>query len=94
MSVESTDLMPDGWKHRLTSDSVCAEWRGEEGDAEMLRVDAGRHLGFARLVARKSLKTNHCSIPLHDPAFKQRGTHMAGDAQVRFNLAGRKQIIR
>lgn len=53
VSVESADLMPNGWKHWLTSDSLCTEWRGQEGDAELLRADAGRYLGFARLVARR-----------------------------------------
>ena len=53
VSVESADLMPDGWKHWLTSDLLCTEWRGDEGDAELLRVDAGRNLGFVRLVARR-----------------------------------------
>ena len=58
--------------------SVCAEWRGEEGDAEMLRVDAGRYLGFARLVDEESPKTNpaafRCMIPL--PSSER--MHLAG----------------
>ena len=53
MDVELADMMPDGWKHWMTSDSVSGEWKGEGSDAEMLRVDAGRNLGFTRMVARR-----------------------------------------
>ena len=52
VTVESADLMPYGWKHWLTSDTISTQWRGEQGSEEMLRVDAGRNLGLTRLVAR------------------------------------------
>ena len=54
MTVESANLMPDGWKHWLTSDSVWAKWQGEQGATEMLRLDTGRNLGFTRLVGRRN----------------------------------------
>ena len=53
MTVELADMMPDGWKHWMTSDAVSGEWRGEGSHVEMLRVDAGRNLGFTRMVARR-----------------------------------------
>ena len=53
MTVELADMIPDGWKHWPTSDLVSAEWQGKQGDEEMLRVDAGRNLGFTRMVARR-----------------------------------------
>ena len=53
VTVELADMIPDGWIHWLTSDSVSAEWQGKQGDEEMLRVDAGRNLGFTRVVARR-----------------------------------------
>ena len=56
VTVGLSDMIPDGWKHWLTSDSVWAEWQGKQGVEEMLRADAGRNLGFTRLVARKKRK--------------------------------------
>ena len=54
MSIEVADLVPDGWRHWLRSDEVSAEWDGVQSDeAEMLRIDAGRNLGFTRMVARR-----------------------------------------
>ena len=53
MTVERADMMPDGWKHWMNSDEVSGEWKGEGSHAEMLRVDAGRNLGFTRMVARR-----------------------------------------
>lgn len=53
MTVERADMMPDGWKHWMNSDAVSGEWKGEGSHLEMLRVDAGRNLGFARMVARR-----------------------------------------
>ena len=53
-TVELSDMIPNGWKHWLTSDSVEAEWQGKQSETgEMLRVDAGRNLGFTRIVARR-----------------------------------------
>ena len=54
VTVELSDMMPNGWKHWLISNSVSAEWNGQELDEiEMLQVDAGRNLGFTRMVARR-----------------------------------------
>jgi hypothetical protein len=54
VSIEVADLIPDEWRHWLISDEVSAEWDGVECDeAEMLRIDAGRNLGFTRMVARR-----------------------------------------
>ena len=54
VTVEVADMLPNGWRHWLASDEVSAEWQGERSDeAEMLRIDAGRTLGFTRMVARR-----------------------------------------
>ncbi len=55
VKVERADSLPDGWRHWLLWLEVCAEAgaRTDEREAEMLRVDAGRNLGFTRLVARR-----------------------------------------
>lgn len=55
--MELADLMPNGWERWLTTAELLAEWRtdmdfGEE--AEMLRQDGGRNLGFTRMVARRN----------------------------------------
>jgi SAM-dependent methyltransferase len=57
----SADFLPEGWKQWLLWNEVCQEydfvpepfqeWVGKE--AEMLRVDAGRYLGFSRVVAHR-----------------------------------------
>ena len=55
VTVELSDLMPNGWKHWLTSISALAQQGsvpGCEEEAEMLRLDGGRTLGFTRMVAR------------------------------------------
>jgi cyclopropane fatty-acyl-phospholipid synthase-like methyltransferase len=55
MAIEVADMVPDGWKLWRDSDQIRGEWNVEQGDeAEMLRVDAGRNLGFTRVVARRS----------------------------------------
>ncbi len=57
VNVETADLVPDGWKHWLKWLEVC-EGEGAPSaprEAEMLRVDNGRNLGFARVTARKKL---------------------------------------
>ena len=55
VAVELSDMMPGGWEHWLNSISDLAQ-RGSvpgcEEEAEMLRLDAGRNLGFTRMVAR------------------------------------------
>ena len=51
--VELSDMISNGWKHGPTSDSVSAQWQGKQSDSvKMLRLDAGRNLGFTRMVAR------------------------------------------
>lgn len=53
------DWLADGWRHWADWDALCAEVgaghnpAGGEREAEMLRVDAGRTLGFFKLVGRK-----------------------------------------
>jgi SAM-dependent methyltransferase len=60
VDVELADLLEDGWRDWLRWDEVCAEVsdnefvvNGARREAEMLRLDAGRNLGFARVVARR-----------------------------------------
>jgi len=55
IEVEVADMIPGGWEHWLR----WLEVAGEQGfptdarEAEMLRIDAGRNLGFTRVVACK-----------------------------------------
>jgi SAM-dependent methyltransferase len=55
VEVEYADSIPEGWEFWLKWLEVCAEEGYPSGpdEAEMLRVDAGRNLGFTRIVARK-----------------------------------------
>ncbi len=56
MDVELADHIPDGWKLWQTWVEICYEQFGKDyaqREAEMLRADAGRNLGFTRLVARR-----------------------------------------
>ena len=55
VAVTLADMVPEGWKHWLKWQEVCLEqgFPADQQEAEMLRVDAGRHLGFTRMVARK-----------------------------------------
>ena len=59
VEVEHADLLPEGWRHWLRWEqlgSVIADekWREQcAGWARNLEADAGRTLGFARVVARK-----------------------------------------
>lgn len=56
VEVETADLLPDGWQSWL----LWLEVAGEHGyptspdEAEMLRQDRGRTLGFTRMVARRT----------------------------------------
>ena len=61
VTVELSDMIPSGWNHWLTSDSVEAEWQGKQSSdtGDMLRVDAGRNLGFTRMVARRKQSRIH-----------------------------------
>lgn len=56
VAVEAADLVSKGWEHWLRWLEVCGAqgYRADEREAGMLRVDAGRNLGFARVVARKA----------------------------------------
>ena len=49
------DLIPDGWKHWLKWQEICLAqgFSADQQEADMVRVDAGRNLGFTRVVARK-----------------------------------------
>ena len=55
IEVERADWLAEGWKQWMVWMEECdrhgAEWAGRE--AEMLRADQGKWLGFARVVARK-----------------------------------------
>lgn len=56
VEVEVADMIPDGWKHWLKWQEVHHAHTGSDGgaqEAEMLRTDAGRNLGFTRMVARR-----------------------------------------
>lgn len=52
--VEHADLVPDGWRHWLAWMEACrlADYPHTEREEEMLNLDAGRTIGFSRLVAR------------------------------------------
>jgi len=57
VAVEHSDMLPEGWQQWLLWEEV----KHSQGispvddleEAEMLRVDAGRNLGFVRMVARR-----------------------------------------
>jgi cyclopropane fatty-acyl-phospholipid synthase-like methyltransferase len=60
VEVEDAELLEDGWRDWALWSEVCAEagdsdWVRQMGgrEAEMLRTDAGRTLGFVRVVGRK-----------------------------------------
>lgn len=55
VTVERADMVPDGWKQWLKWLEISSEQglRSDPHEAEMLRVDAGRNLGFSRLIARR-----------------------------------------
>ena len=55
VTVESADLIPDGWRLWMVSDQLWSERLGKSADeADMLAVDGGRTLGFTRMVARRN----------------------------------------
>lgn len=54
-TVTTADLVPRGWEHWLRWLEV-AQRQGRSGSADeaaMVRADAGRHLGFTRVMARR-----------------------------------------
>lgn len=56
VSVELADLDPDGWQVWLRWEKLIAKLESDDSarkEAEMLSLDAGRNLGFTRIVARK-----------------------------------------
>jgi cyclopropane fatty-acyl-phospholipid synthase-like methyltransferase len=55
VAVNVADLVPNGWEHWLRWLEVAGAhgYPTDAQEAEMLRVDAGRNLGFARVVARR-----------------------------------------
>ncbi|HVG98904.1 MAG TPA: methyltransferase domain-containing protein [Chloroflexota bacterium] len=55
VTVTAADSVPDGWRLWLTWLEVAARqgYPSSEREAEMLRTDGGRSLGFTRLVARR-----------------------------------------
>jgi SAM-dependent methyltransferase len=60
VEVTHADLIPDGWKHWLKWQEVCLE-QGlptDQQETDMVRIDAGRNLGFTRLVARKKAEAS------------------------------------
>lgn len=55
VTVEHADLLPHGWRHWLAWLEVAgaAGYPTSDEEAAMLRADAGRNLGFTRVVARR-----------------------------------------
>ncbi len=55
VDVEVADSIPDGWKHWLRWMEVSPEQGlpSSQPEIDILRLDAGRNLGFTRLIARK-----------------------------------------
>ena len=55
VTVELSDLLPDGWRHWMESDLLWSERLGKPSDeADMLALDQGQTLGFTRMVARRN----------------------------------------
>lgn len=54
VSVQRADFLADGWRHRLYWQElrVAGGLSTDQAEADMLRVDEGRTLGFARVVGR------------------------------------------
>jgi cyclopropane fatty-acyl-phospholipid synthase-like methyltransferase len=55
VEVEVADMVPRGWEHWLRWLRVAGEhgFPTNEEEATMLQIDAGRNLGFTRVVARR-----------------------------------------
>ena len=55
VEVAYADLVLDGWTHWLKWEEVCLAqgYPSNQQEIDMLRADAGRNLGFTRIVARK-----------------------------------------
>jgi SAM-dependent methyltransferase len=61
VDVEVADFIPDGWKHWLRWLELCSDQGlpASQEEMELLRSDAGRTLGFTRLVAHKKEREHH-----------------------------------
>jgi hypothetical protein len=55
VEVVTADTIPDGWQQWLSWDQVCQEagYPYGEKDMALLQVDAGRNLGFTRIIAKR-----------------------------------------
>jgi cyclopropane fatty-acyl-phospholipid synthase-like methyltransferase len=55
VTVEHTSMLPEGWRLWLKWEEIRRQiqFPYDEDEASILRVDAGRNLGFTRLVARR-----------------------------------------
>jgi hypothetical protein len=55
VEVQVADMIPNGWKHWLRWLEVCQNegFPAPPEEIDMLRSDAGRTLGFTRVVARR-----------------------------------------
>jgi cyclopropane fatty-acyl-phospholipid synthase-like methyltransferase len=55
MALDHADLIPESWKYWWYWQELLRQngFRYEAKEAEMLKIDAGRNLGFVRLVAHK-----------------------------------------
>lgn len=55
VTVELSDLLPEGWRHWMVSASLWSERLGRPGgEADMLASDKGQALGLTRMVARRN----------------------------------------
>lgn len=55
VTVEIADRLPGGWRDWLAWNEACDDDSGTPGEeADMLRTDAGRTLGFTRLLAHRT----------------------------------------
>jgi cyclopropane fatty-acyl-phospholipid synthase-like methyltransferase len=59
VEVTHADFVPDGWREWLLWGQVCAEagYPSDAKEMKMVEVDAGRYLGFSRVVARRGEST-------------------------------------
>jgi hypothetical protein len=73
VTVETADTLPDGW--RLWRDWVALVAPENRLEIDALNADAGRHLGYARVVGRRrpdaripepitTVATRYTSVPL------------------------------
>ena len=54
VAVETADLLPDGWQYWLEWNTLYNELKhAPDEEANMLKIDAGRNLGFTRCVAKR-----------------------------------------